>query len=144
MSERPWRIRERWSHTTTWVATSGFATSSSPGATTPAITSGDPNVQTQDLDIFKQAQAGVRVFDLRIAATKESSNSSAPVLLKAFHADPKLMVNTEKKKKDIFDLGGRKADVTTTKLPLEGAFGMRLPEMLCQACDFSSTTRVNF
>ena len=106
------------------------------GSHDAGITSGDPNVQTQNLDIFKQAQAGVRVFDLRIAATKDSSNSSAPVLLKAFHADPKLMVNTEKKQKDIFDLGGRKANVTTTKLPLEGAFGMRLPEMLGQACDF--------
>ena len=28
------------------------------------------------------------------------------------------------------------SDVTTTKLPVDGAFGMRLPEMLRQACNF--------
>jgi len=106
------------------------------GSHDAGITGGGANVQTQNLEIFEQATAGVRVFDLRIAATKASTDSSAPVLLKAFHADPKLMVNKEKKGKDIFDLGGRKGNVTTTKLPVDGAFGMRLPEMLRQACDF--------
>lgn len=106
------------------------------GSHDAGITSGDANVQTQNHNIFEQAQAGVRVFDLRIAAMKTSSKSAAPVLLKAFHADPLLMVNREKKGKDVFDLPGRKHDVTTTKLPVDGAFGMRLPEMLAQACEF--------
>ena len=106
------------------------------GSHDAGINSGDVNVQTQDLDIFEQAQAGVRIFDLRIAATKSASMSSAPVTMKAFHANPKLTYLKEKKNKDIFDLGGRKADVTTTKLPVDGAFGMRLVDMLGQAKDF--------
>lgn len=106
------------------------------GSHDAGITSGDANVQTQNLEIFAQAQAGVRVFDLRIAATKMSGNSSAPVLMKAFHADPLLMVNKQKTGKDLFDLHGRKGSVTTTKLPVDGAFGMRLPDMLEQACEF--------
>ncbi|SAL81845.1 hypothetical protein AWB68_06285 [Caballeronia choica] len=106
------------------------------GSHDAGITGGDANVQTQDLDIFKQAQAGVRLFDLRIAATKSSTLSASPVLLKAFHADPKLMHQKDKKDKIVFDLGGRKANVTTTKLPLDGAFGMRLVDMLKQAKEF--------
>ncbi|MHB9836187.1 PI-PLC domain-containing protein [Paraburkholderia terrae] len=106
------------------------------GSHDAGITGGDANVQTQDLEIFEQAKAGVRLFDLRIAATKNSTLSSAPVLLKAFHADPKLTHQKDKKDKTVFDLGGRKTDVTTTKLPLDGAFGMRLVDMLQQAKDF--------
>ncbi|RZF28470.1 hypothetical protein EVC45_18065 [Paraburkholderia sp. UYCP14C] len=106
------------------------------GSHDAGITSGNANVQTQNLDIFAQAQAGVRLFDLRIAATKSSTMSSSPVMLKAFHADPKVMRQKEKKDKIIFDLAGRKADVTTTKLPLEGGFGMRLVNMLEQAKEF--------
>ncbi|EUC16046.1 hypothetical protein [Paraburkholderia hospita] len=106
------------------------------GSHDAGITGGDANVQTQDLEIFEQAKAGVRLFDLRIAATKSSTLSSSPVMLKAFHADPKLMHQKDKKDKTVFDLGGRKADVTTTKLPLDGAFGMRLVDMLQQAKDF--------
>ncbi|WP_233859064.1 hypothetical protein [Paraburkholderia sp. HD33-4] len=103
------------------------------GSHDAGITSGDANVQTQDLDIFKQAQAGVRLFDLRIAATKSSTKSASPVLLKAVHADPRVMQQKEKTGKPVFDLGGRKANVTTTKLPVEGGFGMRLVDMLQQA-----------
>ncbi|WP_109482747.1 hypothetical protein [Paraburkholderia sp. C35] len=106
------------------------------GSHDAGITGGDANVQTQDLDIFEQAKAGVRLFDLRIAATKNLTLSSAPVTLKAFHADPKLTHLKEKKDKTVFDLGGRRTDVTTTKLPLDGAFGMRLVDMLKQAKDF--------
>jgi hypothetical protein len=106
------------------------------GSHDAGITSGDDNVQMQNLDIFAQAQAGVRVFDLRIAAMKESSISAAPVLFKAFHADPLLMHNKEKKNKQVFDLNAGKFDVTTTKLPAGGAFGMRLPKILSDAKDF--------
>jgi hypothetical protein len=114
------------------------------GSHDAGINEGDANVQTQNLDIFKQAQAGVRVFDLRIAATKNSTMSSAPVTLKAFHADPLLMRNKEKTGKTVFDLGGRKADVTTTKLPVDGAFGMRLVDMLRQACDYLKYNTTEF
>lgn len=106
------------------------------GSHDAGITGGDANEQTQDLDLFKQAMAGVRVFDLRIAAMKESSMSSAPVLFKAVHAHPALVTNTDKKNKQVFDLGGRKFDVTTTKLPHGGAFGMRLKTMLEDARNF--------
>lgn len=108
-----------------------------PGSHDAGIANDDvgDNVQTQNLNILEQAQAGVRVFDLRIAATKDSSISAAPVMLKAFHADKLLMDDTEKKHKTVFDLQGRKRDVTTTKLR-GGGFGMRLVEMLQQARQF--------
>ncbi|MGF6720888.1 hypothetical protein P3T43_000229 [Paraburkholderia sp. GAS41] len=106
------------------------------GSHDAGITSGGANVQTQDRNIFEQAKAGVRLFDLRIAGTKASTKSSAPVTLKAFHADPKLTQLKDKKNKAVFDLGGRPANVTTTKLPVDGAFGMPLVDMLKEAKDF--------
>lgn len=114
------------------------------GSHDAGITSGGANEQTQNLDIFDQARAGVRVFDLRIAATKASSSSSAPVHLKAFHADPKLMFNRDKTGKTLADLNGRQGNVTTTKLPLGGTFGMGLPDMLDQACDFLKYNTTEF
>ncbi len=44
-----------------------------------AITQGHGNVQTQNLDIGDQADAGVRFFDLRIATDAKSTE------LKAYH-----------------------------------------------------------
>ena len=114
------------------------------GSHDAGITSGGANEQTQNLDIFDQARAGVRVFDLRIAATKTSSSSSAPVHLKAFHADPKLMFNRDKTGKNLGDFNNRQGNVTTTKLPLGGTFGMGLPDMLDQACDFLKYNTTEF
>ncbi|TFW14839.1 hypothetical protein [Duganella callida] len=59
------------------------------GSHDAGITGGGANAQTQNLDIGGQARAGVRFFDLRIAAfsTKTSSYGAKQTELKAFHAD---------------------------------------------------------
>lgn len=52
-----------------------------------AITRGHGNVQTQTLNILQQATAGVRFFDLRIAAAKVAGTTGQPkgVELQAYH-----------------------------------------------------------
>jgi hypothetical protein len=51
------------------------------------------NVQTQDLDIDSQANAGCRFFDLRIATVKRKVQGQVVYEHKAFHLDQKLVVN---------------------------------------------------
>ena len=105
------------------------------GSHDAGITSGGSNVQTQDLDIGRQAVAGVRVFDLRIAAAATPTQHGNPkeAQLRAFHADSKLMKN-ETKSRYMPELG-RTETVTRTKLR-GGAFGAGLSDMLQQARDF--------
>ena len=43
-----------------------------------AITRGHGNVQTQTLNVLQQATAGVRFFDLRIAAAKVTAAPGSP------------------------------------------------------------------
>ena len=68
------------------------------GSHDAGITGGGANVQTQNLNILEQAQAGVRLFDLRIAAATVGGKfgSDKVAELKAFHADSKLMKNETK------------------------------------------------
>ena len=109
------------------------------GSHDAGITGGGANVQTQDLPIFQQAQAGVRVFDLRIAAqTSGSYGGHKGVTLKAFHADKKLMVN-ETKSRHSWD-ANRRVQVTRTKFRGGmGAFGESLHRMLTDARNFVSS-----
>src|SRR5512147_1770779 len=75
------------------------------GSHDAGITSGGGNVQTQSLDIGDQAKAGVRVFDLRIAAaTVPGQKAGAPkqAELRAFHAQDTFMKNESKSR----NLGG--------------------------------------
>ena len=105
------------------------------GSHDAGITGGGKNVQTQDLDIGGQASAGVRIFDLRIAAAtvpgKYGNVKGAE--LRAFHADGMFMKN-ESKTRHLEDVG-RPVDLTRTKLSA-GAFGMGLTKMLEDARDF--------
>ena len=55
------------------------------GSHDAGITSGAANVQTQHLDIYEQARAGVRVFDIRIKAVGGGQHP----LLKTYHGAPK-------------------------------------------------------
>ena len=105
------------------------------GSHDAGITGGGSNVQTQALDIAGQAGAGVRLFDLRIAAVGMSNEHGLgkEAQLRAFHADSKLMKN-ETKSRYVQDLG-RTETITRTKLR-GGAFGAGLTDMLDQARAF--------
>ena len=108
------------------------------GSHDAGITGGGKNVQTQALDIGGQAGAGVRVFDLRIAAATVPGEHPGHTWhkgaqLRAFHADKKLMTN-ETRYRHVQDVG-RSMHVTRTKLR-GGAFGMGLTRMLEDAKAF--------
>ena len=105
------------------------------GSHDAGITSGGGNVKTQSLDIGEQAKAGVRVFDLRIAAATVAGEKGAPkqAELKAFHANNAFMTNEAKSR----NMGGQAVDVTRTKFKLgAGDFGLGLPAMLRDARNF--------
>lgn len=109
------------------------------GSHDAGITAGATNVQTQSLDIGGQAAAGVRVFDLRIAAATAPGGQGGArgAQLRAFHADKKLMKN-EPKNRYLADVG-RTVHLTRTKLSegkFGGAFGMGLTRMLTDAKAF--------
>ena len=105
------------------------------GSHDAGITGGGSNIQTQHLHIGEQAAAGVRLFDLRVAATTASGQAGGAkqVELKSFHADSKLMKN-ETKSRFVPEVN-RTETVTRTKLR-GGAFGDSLTKMLEEARDF--------
>lgn len=104
------------------------------GSHDAGITGGGSNVQTQNLDIAGQAVAGVRLFDLRIAAASTTSNTyGKSVSLKAFHADGMLMKNESKSR--FVPALNKTVVVERTKLR-GGAFGEGLTGMLQQARKF--------
>jgi hypothetical protein len=101
------------------------------GSHDAGITDGDDNVKTQELNIYKQAKAGVRLFDLRITGSKTASY--APVTLNAYHAA--LPTDTKLKKQPILDLKGEKREVKVSSLN-GGGFGLGLTNMLLDARRF--------
>jgi hypothetical protein len=112
------------------------------GSHDAGITSGASNVQTQSLDIAGQALAGVRVFDLRIAAEAAGMHGKTKqATLRAFHADPKAMSGATKTR-FIPELN-RPETITRTKLR-GGGFGEGLAGMLQQAKGFVETHTSEF
>jgi hypothetical protein len=113
------------------------------GSHDAGITKGKDNVQTQDQDIGGQANDGVRIFDLRIAAEKLTVNHGLgkEVELRAFHADSKLMSN--KTTTRYVPALNRNEVVTQTKLR-GGAFGLGLSAMLQSAKTFVTTNTDEF
>jgi hypothetical protein len=102
------------------------------------ITGGGSGVQTQSLDIGAQAMAGVRVFDVRIAAavTSQKHESGRPVAeLRAFHADDKVVMKLDRKVVLKGSMSQDPVHVTQSKLA-GGAFGLALNSMLQQARNF--------
>lgn len=101
------------------------------------IDRGGSGVQTQSLDIAGQAKAGVRFFDIRIAAavTSETHSSGRPVAeLRAFHADDKVVLHLDRKN---VMLKGVQNPVKIEQSKLGGgAFGMGLGSILQQARNF--------
>ena len=102
------------------------------------ITSGGSGVKTQTLNIMQQAMAGVRFFDIRIAAavTSQTHDSGRPVAeLRAFHADDKVVMKLDRKVVLAGALNQAPVHVTQSKLA-GGAFGLALKDMLIQARNF--------
>ena len=93
------------------------------GSHDAAITKGGGNAKTQGLNIGDQANAGVRIFDLRIAGHAKKLGIGG-AKLQAFHADPAFQKST-----------GRAGGLDTTRL-LAGTWGMNLDAILAQATAF--------
>ena len=104
------------------------------GSHDAGITEGKSNIKTQALNILGQAMAGVRVFDLRIAAGKVDTpkGETKRVELKAFHAAP-IVIKNEVKTRQVGGLGPM--PLVRTKLK-GGDWGLGLEDMLTQARDF--------
>ena len=101
------------------------------------ITTGGSGVQTQTLNIMEQAKAGVRFFDIRIAAavTSQTHASGRPVAeLRAFHADDKVVMKLDRSNV-MLKGAANPVDIKQSKLGA-GAFGLGLTDMLQQARNF--------
>ncbi len=104
------------------------------GSHDAGITSGKDYVQTQSIDILEQARAGVRLFDLRIAAAKATGTTDGVknAELRAFHADG-ILKKDQTKTRYVPGLGER--DLKRTSLR-GGGFGMTLDKILGDARSF--------
>lgn len=106
------------------------------------ITGGAANAQTQDRGIYGQADAGSRIFDLRVAAHATGAiNGRKIVKLQAYHADSKLMKN-ETKTRELHRTGASH-QVTRTKLR-GGEWGMGLTRILQEAQQFVADNPTEF
>jgi len=103
------------------------------GSHDAGITEGAGNVQTQNLDVYLQATAGVRLFDIRISAQtlKGQHGLGKEAQLKAYHSGIK---SDSQKVRQLNDLG-RQTTVDRSKL-IGGDWGMGLTRMLGDAKKF--------
>lgn len=110
------------------------------GSHDAGITAGKGNAQTQNLDVGGQARAGVRIFDLRIAAfaAGTAASGSKQAELKAFHAPDKVLGVTthvkETKPRSVIGFDGVGA-IERSHLRV-GTQGLGLREMLLDARNF--------
>ena len=104
------------------------------GSHDAGVQEGGSNVRTQKLDILAQARAGVRVFDLRIAAQTQAPampGGEKGASLRAFHSSITRKATKTRFATDV----GRSTDLTRTKV-VGGSFGGYLTEMLAGARRF--------
>jgi hypothetical protein len=103
------------------------------------------NVQTQNLNIGEQAIAGVRFFDIRVAATSVTINGVKHIEMKTFHADGAFVKN-ETKQRLVNPSGApgqaRMETVTRSKLKA-GDWGLSLHTVLTQAYAFVNSPAGN-
>ena len=100
------------------------------GSHDAGITGGNSNVKTQRLDILKQSWAGVRLFDIRIAAQSVAvAGGFKKAELRAFHSGIK------RDKTKFRSYQGRGELVKRSKL-VGGDWGMGLTKILTDARDF--------
>ena len=102
------------------------------GSHDASITSGSSSAQTQDLDIAGQADAGVRLFDLRILAQKTDKGAS----LVGYHGSGGGKSTSQYASSHT----GSTHTVKTSSKMSYGVFGEKLSKMLKQARDFVEKT----
>jgi hypothetical protein len=102
------------------------------GSHDAGVTEGGGNVQTQNMDIYLQAYAGVRLFDIRIAGVKQKDQGvGKEAQLKAYHSAIKFKSEGVRQLKDL----GKQAQVQTATL-VGGEWGLGLTRMLSEAKKF--------
>jgi hypothetical protein len=104
------------------------------GSHDASIVGGGQNAQTQSLDILGQANAGVRIFDLRILARTRGNSGNAAQLV-GYHGSPKQSTKT----KFMLATDQQRQIKVATKMNT-GTFGMALTSMLRQARKFVAET----
>jgi hypothetical protein len=106
------------------------------GSHDAGISGGGSNAKTQSLDILGQAQAGVRFFDVRVAAKSgPDQGQGKEAELKTFHAPG---LKTENKSRFVTDLN-RQSNLQVSKLKGEtfgSVWGQGLTSVLQNARDF--------
>jgi hypothetical protein len=102
------------------------------GSHDASITSGSSYAQTQDLDIAGQAEAGVRLFDLRILARKFKDGGASLV---GYHGS-----GGGKSTSQLASTHTGKTHDVKTNSRITGEFGEKLSKMLKQAKDFVERT----
>ncbi|HKA41299.1 MAG TPA: hypothetical protein VKF40_04835 [Burkholderiales bacterium] len=102
------------------------------GSHDAGVTEGGGNVQTQNMDIYLQANAGVRLFDIRIAAVAQKDQGlGKQAQLKAYHSAIKFKSEGSRHLTDL----GKQTDVKMAKLA-GGEWGEALTKMLSDARRF--------
>jgi hypothetical protein len=110
-----------------------------PGSHDAGIyTQGKKNVVTQGLNIFLQAMAGVRFFDLRIATHKSGIGPWAKYEQRAYHLNANLVVNSKHSIRRHLP-GGDKDVKSHQNVGHLGGWGDSLDTMLDQAESFVRT-----
>lgn len=106
------------------------------------ITSGAENAQTQDLNIFEQAEAGARIFDVRVTANVLTErNGKSIIQMQTFHADPKLMKN---KKVNTINVRTDQESKQTRTILRSGEWGLSLSKVLQQSKRFVEDNPTEF
>lgn len=114
------------------------------GSHDAGITEGGKNAQTQDRDIFGQAIAGVRIFDVRVAAqVVKAPGGGKQVEIRAIHADKKVQVGG-KFTGAVGGVLGQKDVKTTAIFGGMGTYGETLTKMLADARRFVTTFTSEF
>jgi hypothetical protein len=104
------------------------------GSHDAAITQGSGNAQTQDLDIYRQAGAGVRIFDIRITGAIVKSGGAGDVgSLKAYHGTNLKVFGG---KETVVDLRSNQAGQMKIKPMKLGTYGIALSKILSDAAKF--------
>lgn len=113
------------------------------GSHDAGITQGGGNAKTQKLDIYQQADAGVRLFDLRIAVAKTNQTHGGVKVaeMRAYHADG-IAKKQETKTRFVSEIG-RTVVVDRSKIRA-GTFGETLEDMLTQAAQFVLNNSTEF
>jgi hypothetical protein len=106
------------------------------GSHDASITSGSSYAKTQRLDIAGQADAGVRLFDLRIMAQRTGQGTNKSANLRGYHGSPggeKTITGTSTTTQKTYNL--------ETAKKIKGEWGLPLIGMLQQAKTFVQNTK---